>query len=274
MKRLLGIALAMLVLATGCTPDEDVPSPPPSPGAVTTTPDPDQRWQPRVGASFFVQYTGKVDFDRPVEVYNLDGERTTTEDVQRLAARGVAAICYFNAGAFEDFRSDKDRFPKAVIGEPLDGWPGEHWLDIRQVDTLLPIMAARMDACRAKGFVAVDPDNTDGWTQETGFPLSPEDQIAYQRALAREAHARGLAIGLKNDPDQIDQMAGIVDFAVNEECVAYKECDKYAAFLAGGKAVFNIEYAGNRDKVCAERPAGMSTVIANRGLSGRITGCP
>lgn len=276
-KRLMGATLAILVLATGCTRNGDDAPATPTPSAARTTGSSsgtNSWWHPKVGASFFIQYTGKVDLTHPVDVYNLDWERTSPEDIDQLTARGVAAICYFNAGAFEDFRSDKDSFPKAVIGKGLDGWPGENWLDIRQVDTLLPIMEARMDACREKGFVAVDPDNTDGWTQDTGFPLSPADQIAYQQALAREAHARGLAIGLKNDPDQIDQLGDVVDFAVNEECVAYRECDKYAAFLAGGKAVFNIEYRGDLQKVCPGRPAGMSTVIAHRSLNGKIETCP
>lgn len=231
-------------------------------------------WTPDVGATFLIQYTGKVDFSRPFDVYNLDWERTNASDVTQLRDRGVASVCYLNAGAYEDFRPDKDSFPASVIGNDLDGWPGEKWLDVRQISTLLPIMTARMDVCKSKGFVAIDPDNTDGWTQDTGFPISAADQIAYQRALAAAAHERGLAVGLKNNEDQIDDLAKDVDFAVNEECVAYRECDQYQAFLAGGKAVFNIEYKGSPTSVCPGRPAGMSTVISNRKLSGTITACP
>lgn len=272
---LLVTLLAWPVLV-GCGPRPDAaPTAPPS-GVLTvrTSSAAGPWWAPQVGATFHIQYTGKVDFTRQVDVYNLDWEHTGATDVQGLRERGVASICYLNAGAFEDFRPDRDSFPAEVLGEDLDGWPGERWLDIRRIDTLLPIMTARMDVCKAKGFVAIDPDNTDGWTQRTGFPISAADQIAYQRALAREAHARGLAIGLKNDGDQLDELAGDVDFAVNEECVAHRECNLYTNFLAGGKAVFNIEYRGSLATVCPRRPAGMSTVISNRQLSGKIDACP
>lgn len=252
-------------------PDPTVPATPagrPAPGVDAP------RWSPKVGATFHIQYTGKVDLTHPVDVYNLDWEQTTAEEVRFLAGRGVPAVCYVNAGAYEDFRPDRAKFPAAVLGTELAGWPGERWLDIRQLEVLLPIMAARMDVCQSKGFVAIDPDNTDGWIQQSGFPLSAQDQLTYHRALADAAHQRGLAIGLKNDVEQLDKLAAVVDFAVNEECIAYRECHRYAGFLAGGKAVFNIEYQGKPEKVCPGRPAGMVTVIATRRLNGRLTACP
>jgi hypothetical protein len=39
-------------------------------------------------------------------------------------------------------------------------------------------------------------DNVDGFTNATGFPLTPVDQLTYNRFLAMEAHVRGLSIGL------------------------------------------------------------------------------
>lgn len=270
------VALLILPAVVSCGLDTDA-SPTTLPSTVPTvrtTSAAGPWWMPRVGATFHIQYSGKIDFTRQVDVYDLDWETTNAADVLALRARGVASICYLNAGAFEDFRSDKGSFPDQVLGEDLDGWPGERWLDVRRIDTLLPIMTARMDVCKAKGFVAIDPDNTDGWTQQTGFPITADDQVAYQQALAREAHARGLAIGLKNDGDQLAALGGEVDFAVNEECVANRECNIYRTFLAGGKAVFNIEYRGTAATVCPGRPDGMATVISTRQLSGKITACP
>lgn len=220
----------------------------------------------RVGASFHVQYTGQVGLAHDVDVYNLDGEDTTRGQVAQLKARGVRVVCYLNAGAYEDWRGDADDFPGSVLGRALDGWPGERWLDIRQLDELMPIMAARMDACAAKGFDAVDPDNTDAWQQRTGFSISRDDQVAYHRALADAAHARGLAIGLKNNVEQLDAIGPFVDFAVNEQCGEYNECGAYAPFLASGKPVFNLEYtaAGAR----SAKPRGMSTLYTDLALSG------
>src|SRR5690349_15245179 len=46
-------------------------------------------------------------------VYDLDGELTSADTVAKLHALGpdVVVICYFDAGVYENYRSDKDRFP-------------------------------------------------------------------------------------------------------------------------------------------------------------------
>ena len=46
-------------------------------------------------------------------------------------------------------------------------------------------MKARMRACKAKGFDAVEPDEMTGWSNDTGFRLTYADQIRYNRAVAR-----------------------------------------------------------------------------------------
>ena len=69
-----------------------------------------------------------------------------------LHRRGAYVICYLSAGSFEDWRSDAGRYPASVLGRPLDGWPGERWVDVRRTDVLLPILRDRIARCRAKGF--------------------------------------------------------------------------------------------------------------------------
>ncbi len=44
----------------------------------------------------------------------------------------------------------------------------------------------------------------------------------------------GLAVGLKNDLDQLVDLVGDFDFAVNEQCYRFNECNKYTPFEAGG----------------------------------------
>ena len=60
--------------------------------------------------------------------------------------------------------------------------------------------------------------------------------------MASEAAKYGMAIGLKNALDIIPSVMDIVQFAVNEQCVANNECNTYDAFLGAGKPVFHIEY--------------------------------
>ncbi|HZF57556.1 MAG TPA: endo alpha-1,4 polygalactosaminidase [Rubrobacter sp.] len=95
-----------------------------------------------------------------MDAYDLDGFDTPKATVDRIHANGGKGICYISVGSWESWRPDKGRFPKRVLGRGYYGWPGEKWLDVRQLDALAPIMEARMDACKEKGFDAIVPDTT------------------------------------------------------------------------------------------------------------------
>ncbi len=77
------------------------------------------------------------------------------------------------------------------------------------------------------------PHTVDGYSNPTGFKLTYADQVSYNKFLATTAHSYGLAAGLKNDVDQIKDLVGSFDFAINEQCNLYKECGTYAPFKAG-----------------------------------------
>src|SRR5262249_7524684 len=143
--------------------------------------------------------------------------------VAALHTRGRHAVCYISAGTWENWRPDASLFPASVKGA-TNGWPGERWLDIRRLDVLGPIMDARMDHCKAKGFDAVEPDNVDGYANTSGFPLTYQDQLRYNQYLATSAHARGLSVGLKNDLGQVQDLLPYFDWALNEQCFEYNEC--------------------------------------------------
>lgn len=51
-----------------------------------------------------------------------------------------------------------------------------------------------------------------------------------------------VAIGLKNAGDIIPDVLSNVQFAVNEECVYYEECDTWEPFISANKPVFHVEY--------------------------------
>lgn len=198
-------------------------------------------WSPAPGTSWQWQLTTPVDTSVTADVYDIDLFDNDASVVADLHAAGRAVVCYMSAGSYEDWRSDAGLFPASVLGSN-NGWPGEKWLDIRQIDVLAPIMEARLDLCQEKGFDAVEPDNIDGYTNRTGFPLTAADQLAYNRWLADAAHERGLGIALKNDVDQVDELVGDFDFAINEECFRYNECLAVVPFILAGKAVLHVEY--------------------------------
>ncbi len=209
------------------------------------------RWQPRPLTTWQWQLTTPVDLSVRAQAYDIDGFDNGAAVVRRLHARGRRAICYIEAGAWESYRPDAGRFPADVLGKPDRPWPGERWLDIRRLDVLAPIMRARLDMCAAKGFDAVEPDEVDGYTNDTGFPLTAADQLRYNRFLAREAHARGLAVALKNDVEQVPQLVRDFDFAIDEQCFAYHECTTLLPFIRRGKAVFHVEYSEPVSRFCS-----------------------
>jgi hypothetical protein len=200
-------------------------------------------WKPGPKDRLQIQFAGlPVVMQKDVEVYDLDLFDTEKETVDAIHDSGAHAICYINAGAWEDWRPDASRYPKDVIGRDYDGWPGEKWLDIRRMDVLKPILSARIDMCKQKGFDGVEPDNLDGYQNETGFDLSAKDQLAFNTWLALMAHSRGLAIGLKNDPEQMEILEKNFDFTVMEECLVSGWCEKAQPFIKHGKPAYAVEY--------------------------------
>ncbi|TWD80182.1 hypothetical protein FB561_1255 [Kribbella amoyensis] len=253
MRRLVVAALCLAVLA-GCA--DSSAEPPPR----TTAPAGD-RWSPQQGAPWQWQLRGDLDLDVDVPVYDVDGQTTSAEQVAELHEKGRHVICYVSVGTYEDFRPDKDRFPADVLGKQLEDWSDERWLDIRRWDQLEPILAARFDQCRDKGFDAIEPDNVDAYANDSGFGLTADDQLTFNRRIADLAHARGLSVALKNDLDQVAALEPDFDFAVNEECMRYSECDELEPFLRAGKAVLHVEYELDPKDFCAEaRKLGMSSM--------------
>ncbi|WP_411077794.1 endo alpha-1,4 polygalactosaminidase [Streptomyces sp. cmx-10-25] len=261
------------------TPRPPGPTPAPSTGRTstgrptTTGPAPDPaptrrpasgaRWQPRPGLSWQWQLNGRVDPSVDVPVYDIDGFENGAADVARLHRDGRKVICYVNVGAWEDYRPDRDAFPESVLGGP-NGWHGERWLDVRRVDVLRPLMERRFDMCRDKGFDAVEPDLVEGYGNDTGFPLTADDQLRYNRMIADIAHERGLAVGLKNDLAQIPALVDHFDFAVNEECAQFDECGQLEPFIAAGKAVFHVEYEEAPSRFCPRsRSLRLSSMLKN-----------
>ena len=202
--------------------------------------------------SWQIQYTGKIDINLDVEVFNLDLFDTSPNIIETLNQRGVFVMCYFSAGSYENWRPDASRFPSQVLGKKMAGWPGEQWLDIRRLNLLAPIMEARLDLAVQKGCDGVDPDNVDGYANDTGFPLADDDQIAYNVWLAHAAKARGLAIGLKNDIEQIPDLLPYFDWILNEECFTNQECHRLLPFIQAGKPVFVIEYETPPQAFCLQ----------------------
>ncbi len=217
------------------------------------------------GASFSWQLVEPVDTTIAADVYDIDLFNNDASVVQALHGQNRKVICYVSVGSWESFREDAANFPPEAIGNTYEPpFEDEKWLDIRHTG-VRDLMKARLDVCKAKGFDAVEPDNIDGYLVNTGFPLTAQDQLDFNRFLAQEAHKRGLSIGLKNDGEQAPELLADFDWALSEECVADNFCEEFQPFSDAGKAVFMVEYT-DRSTTLAQ----LCPVASSRGYFGLL----
>lgn len=265
-----------------------------NPGNTTTSGNTTAKWQPKVNSTWQIELITKfndssinVTFANGtlglVDVYDIDLFYTDTETISKIQALGRKVICYFSAGSFENWRPDKDKFAPSDLGETLEGWPNEKWLNISSAN-VRAIMISRLDIAANKSCDGVDPDNVDGYDNENGLGLTQQNSIDYVNFLADAAHSRGMSIGLKNAGSIIPSVIGQMQWSVNEQCAQLNECSTYDAFINAGKPVFHIEYPKNATDddtpvsqsvaACnADDSNGFSTILKNLSLDTWIQTC-
>lgn len=171
------------------------------------------------------------------------------------------AICYIDAGGAESFRPDFPAYQAfnnncggCLFGRPIGGFRNEFWLNINndrgQRTFILGRIGARLDRCVADRFDGVEMDVVDAWSNRTGLTITPDTQLLFNTALANLAHSKGLTVALKNDVEQIPDLAPYFDYAINEQCQQYSECGNYTTYFAPTKAVFQVEYKLSTSKFC------------------------
>lgn len=271
---LLRLTLALLFGATAC-----VATAPNHPAPALKADTPAAWWQPPLHTTWQWQLgEDPIDQSFDVHLYDIDLFDQSAATVASLHAQGSKVVCYMSVGSYEDWRPDAGDFPVQVLGKEYAGWPGEKWLDIRRIDLLAPIMRARLDLCKGKGFDAVEPDNMDNYTNDTGFPLTYDDQLKYNLWLATEAHARGLSIGLKNNPDQVEDLVAHFDWALTESCFEQGWCEEMQPFIDAGKPVFAAEYTDTAitlDDFCPQaQMLQINAILKERELTAWRAACP
>lgn len=270
-------------------------------------------WRPKVGASWQIILNAGIDVGAAgalsspeVDVYDVDMYENDAATLRTLHEAGKRVVCYFSAGSYEDWRADKGDFRDEDLGSPLRGWRGERWLKLTS-ESVRDIMRRRVRYAADKGCDAIDPDNVDGyvsvWRRKSlprrpadgdgqqnsnGLGLTAADSVSFVSFLADEAARYNMSVGLKNAGSIVPQVLGRVDFGVNEQCVAKKECATYAPFVAAGKPIFHIEYpsgaAGGRvdaaaaADICSRSGSsrgadGFSTAMKRMELDGWVEYC-
>ncbi|KAE8321057.1 glycoside hydrolase superfamily [Aspergillus sergii] len=276
----LGVGLGVGLNKGGGEDEGEVP--PTTGGGVTTA-----KWQPAVGTKWQIELLYALnDTSVDADIYDIDLFNNNKSTINDLQKQGRKVICYFSAGSYENWRPDKDKFKDSDMGNTLDGWPDEKWLDLNSKN-VRSIMTSRLDIAVEKNCDGVDPDNVDAYDNDNGLDMKKEDSANFMMWLANETHARNMSIGLKNAGAIIPAVIDNMQWSVNEQCAQYEECDTYAAFIDKNKPVFHIEYpkgddTNNNDLVSTsqknsacdfEGSSNFSTVIKNMNLDNWIQTC-
>jgi len=229
-------------------------------------------WHPPPRPSWYWQLQGRLRTGVPALIYIVDGFETSASTVAALQRAGHKVFCYIDVGTWERWRPDAGSFPRLLLGRPVAGWPGERWLDIADLSALAPLIRRRLEMCAKKGFNGVEPDNIEVVGNDSGFSITPAEQLRYAIFIASEAHRLGLAVLQKNDPAQAKALAPHFDGAVSEQCYRFHECALWLPYLRAGKPVLEAEYDPALYPAFCRRAAalGMMAALYNRALNGRL----
>lgn len=216
-------------------------------------------------------------------IVDIDAFDNDKSFVENLHAQGKKVFAYVSVGSWEDWRPDKNDFPLEVIGNSYPGWDGEKFLNIKNIEALKPVMRARLDMIKSKGFDGIEPDNIDlnSWTaDELGFEISGQDVITYCKWLAQEAHNRGLSIGQKNATDLAEDLVGTMDWILLEDAFYEDFYLEAKTYINHNKAVFATEYTDNTDalmfeEVICPKAANIryTAILKHRELDGFTASC-
>lgn len=245
-----GCGAAIVIGASGASPDGGVEAPP-------------------VGAG--MDYQLGAAYEAPGDAEIVVRDRTAAPAERRYG------VCYVNA--FQTQPGEAGDWPRELLLRDDEGanvidpdWPDEVLIDTRpgaDQDALVSRVGGWIDECARAGFDAVEFDNLDTYAR-TGGVLHREDAVSIARRLVERAHAAGLAAAQKNaaeDARLFHDEAGF-DFAVVEECAQFDECGVYRD--AYGDAVIGVEYTDAQevpfDHVCASADRPASLVLRDRDL--------
>jgi hypothetical protein len=223
--------------------------------------------------------------------------------VEAIHAAGHYSICYVEAGAYQVGFPDASDFATADYGgvgdtaTQMQGYANEYWFDLTgfanyvagepgtltgsAVD-IATQLNKRFAWCGLEGQDAVEPDDLDGYANQAQSGVIPwgmtqADSAGFERWLAYDIHANGLAVFQKNDQANEPTDASLFDGMIIEQCNHDNDpCSgpggAASAYLAAGKPVLNAEYTDDGETTAQFCPADVAAGIAGSLFSLALSG--
>ncbi|KAH8656659.1 glycoside hydrolase superfamily [Tricladium varicosporioides] len=228
-----------------------------------------QLWQPQLDTKIQVVLSLEVVINKnnpeispSVEIFEIDLFRNEASTIDLLHKLGKKVICYFSAGTVEEMRPDYNLFDQRDFGMRLADWHGETYVNISS-PRVWKLMKERIKLASDKGCDAIEPDNTDIYSNDGGgLDITAQDAIIYVEKLAQESRSYNMSMGLKNSQEILWDVSHLIEFAVNEECSysIQKWCIPYTNFTNPTtpgmipRPVYHVEYVNKTDIPTNEWP--------------------
>jgi hypothetical protein len=149
------------------------------------------------------------------------------------------------------------------------------------------VLDSRFRWCALEGQDAVEADGLDGYTNRSasgakggGWGLAQADSAGFERWIAHQTHADGLAILEKNDQANAGVDEPLFDGVVTEDCNYYQDpCagtdGDWNAYLTAAKPVLDADYSQDGETAAefcpVDQKAGIWGVLYSVGLDGDKT---
>ncbi|SDL96765.1 endo alpha-1,4 polygalactosaminidase [Pedobacter antarcticus] len=279
MKHVIVVAM-MILLISACKKDSSIDDDN-IVDSVKTPSDKTSWWQPKAGMSF----DWMLDDLQPgasftSEIVDVDAFTTSAAQVATLHAQGKKVIAYISVGTIENDRPDVNLLPADVIGKVYPEWPNERWLNIKKLDKLKPWLNSRINMILKKGFDAIEPDDLDSYSNETGFKITLNDTKLYCDYLIKLAHENGLGIGQKNVQELSVEYSTKFDWVLTEDAFDQGWLKDVKSYIDLNKPVFVVEYTDKisektfADEVCpASQILKYTAVLKHRNLDKWVFKC-
>jgi hypothetical protein len=183
-----------------------------------------------------------------VELYVVELFLTNPESrVEKVGSDETKVICKMSAGAYDvdierNFQIEDHPYPEIAVGKIRDD-NRTYWVDINS-DEVQIIMRERIKIASNIGCDGVLFTEVSSWKEDTGFEITEDEQIIYNRFLSGKAHENNLFAGFSDIEDQIYSHTLFADLIFSNNCYQDENCIKYEDFSEIG-AVLNLEYVPN-----------------------------
>jgi hypothetical protein len=201
-------------------------------------------FEPKSNSSWHIEIKNKELAEKEVDLYIIDllsGEPQTK--VNTVAVGDTKVVCKLSAGTYDSqierlYPVENHPYPEVAVGN-IQTNGSTYWVDITS-DYVREIMKGRIEFASRVGCDGILFTEVSSYDQNTGFQITEDDQIEFNRYLSGKAHEFGVFAGFSDIEAQIYSHSQFADLVFVQNCFQRGTCKKYEDFSENG-ATLNLE---------------------------------